>query len=285
MMREAGPGDVQALDAFLLRHVEGAMFPLANLRNHGLGEGDFASTHSHALRVWMAGDEPTGLLALTRGGMLLPMLPDGGDPGPFAPALIGLDITGAVGPAGQVRTVLSALGLAGRPTLKDADEPGFRLDLAELRVPAPNDSSLVRAAAEHRPILVEWRADYHREVLRTPEQQVARRAAAEIDDGMSNDRFRVLLLAGEPVAMTGFNAVLPEIVQIGGVYTPPGLRRRGYARLAVALHLADVRARGVRRAVLFAASEMAAQVYRGIGFRQSGSVALVLFDGSQRVQP
>jgi predicted GNAT family acetyltransferase len=167
--------------------------------------------------------------------------------------------------------------------VKDADEPGFVLDLANLRVPLVTDATLVPLRADHRTLLVLWRADYHRETLGTPEAQVAERAASEIDAYIQSDSHRMLLRAGQPVAMTGFNAILPEIVQIGAVYTPPALRNHGHARLAVALHLAEARARGVQRAVLFAASEAAARAYRGIGFQPAPPVALVLFAGPQRV--
>ena len=81
--------------------------------------------------------------------------------------------------------------------------------------------------------------------------------------------------------MTGFNAVLPEHVQVGGVYTPPEGRNRGYARRAVAIHLAEARASGVRHAVLFAASAAAARAYEAIGFQRDGSFALALYDTYQ----
>ncbi len=283
-MREAGPGDLAAVEAFLLQHAEGAMFPLSNLRAHGLGDGDFGSPHAHAQRIWMLDDGPSGVLAVTRGGMLMPVLPVGGDAGRFGAVLADLEITGAVGPAGQVRALLSGLGLAGRPALRDADEPGFALALDRLRLPATQAGGLIPLTADHRALLVGWRADYHREILGTPENRVLGMAEAEIDAAIARDSHRVLVVEGQPVAMTGFNATLPQIVQIGGVYTPPDLRNRGYARLSVALHLAEARGRGVRRAVLFAASEAAARAYRGIGFQPAGSVALVLFDGVQRVR-
>ncbi|MGL4234644.1 GNAT family N-acetyltransferase [Tabrizicola sp.] len=285
MIRAAVPKDEAVLEAFLLRHVDGAMFPLSNLRDQGLGEGDFASAHPHATRFWIDGDPIGGILALTRGGMLLPMLPNGFDAGAFVPVLADMDLTGAVGPAGQVRRLLTGLGLAGRPAVVDRDEPGFALDLASLRIPAADGAKLIPVGADYRALLVDWRADYHRTTLGTPEDQVADRAAGDIDNCIANGRHRVLLLNGQPVAMTGFNAALPEIVQIGGVYTPPALRNRGYARLALALHLAEARAKGVARAVLFAASEAASRAYLSIGFQPSQPVALVLFDGAQRVRP
>lgn len=237
-MRKAGPGDLAAVEAFLLQHADAAMFPLDNLRAHGLEDGDFGSPHAHAQRIWMLDDGPSGVLAVTRGGMLMPVPPVGGDAERFAEVLAGLDITGAVGPVSQLRA-----------------------------------------------LLVGWRADYHREILGTPADRMVGQAGAEIDACIARDSHRVLVVEGRPVAMTAFNAMLTEIVQIGGVYTPPALRNRGYARLAVTLHLAEPAVRGVRRAVLFAASCAAARAYRGIGFQPAGSVALVVFDGPQRMRP
>ena len=129
-----------------------------------------------------------------------------------------------------------------------------------------------------------WRQAYLMEIMGEDKAEAARKAARDIDDYLARGSHRVLLRDGIPVAMTGFNAVLPEIVQIGGVYTPPDLRGHGHARLAVALHLAQARAAGVGRAVLFAASDAAARAYAAIGFRASGPVTLVLFDGMQRVE-
>lgn len=37
-----------------------------------------------------------------------------------------------------------------------------------------------------------------------------------------------------PVSLSAFNASLPDIVQLVGIYTPPELRGRGYAQRAVA---------------------------------------------------
>ena len=83
--------------------------------------------------------------------------------------------------------------------------------------------------------------------------------------------------------MTGFNMVLDEAVQVGGVYTPPDRRGKGYARRVVGGHLLEARARGAKQAVLFAASEAAAAAYLAIGFQPVGAYALVMFDVPQVV--
>jgi RimJ/RimL family protein N-acetyltransferase len=281
MIREARASDLATLEALMLRQIDQAMFPLSNLRNHGLAVGGFASHHDHATRFWFAGTE--GLLALTKAGMLMPLLPDNTDLAGLASALAGQGVAGAVGPAASVRPVLRALGLDGRPVLKDADEPGFALDLVALAVPDRRGAVLVPASEVPRTLLVDWRSDYHREALGTPEDEASSYAERNIDGYLAQDSHRVLLLDGEPVAMTGFNATLPEIVQVGGVYTPPALRGRGHARTAVALHLAEARAKGVRRAVLFAANDAAAKAYLAIGFQPGQSFAIVIFADACRV--
>lgn len=278
MIREAGPGDRAVVEALLTRQIDRAMFPLSNLRAHGLGDGEFASDHDHAIRVWRIGDE--SLVALTRGGMLLPLLAGGADLSVLRSKLEGLKVTGAVGPASSVRPVLAALGLTGIPTRLDEDQPGFAHDLASLNVPDLPGAKLVAASEGMRQLLVGWRAASSIESQGMPEDEARSRAAADIDDYLSRDSHRVLMLDGQPVAMTGFNAVLPEIVQVGGVYTPRDLRGRGYARQAVALHLAEARASGVARAVLFAANDAAARAYRAIGFQPSQPFALVLLSSA-----
>ena len=69
------------------------------------------------------------------------------------------------------------------------------------------------------------------------------------------------------------------MVQIGGVWTAPALRGRGYARCAVAGSLQTARERGVLHAVLFTGeTNPAAQAaYVAIGFRPVGDYAILLF--------
>jgi GNAT superfamily N-acetyltransferase len=283
MIREAGPKDREALEALLLRRIEAAMFPLSNLRAHGVGRGDFASPDFRASRFWLV--DKGGVIGVNRRGMLMPLLQDAPDVDALRGALAGMTVTGAVGPVPCVRRTLTALGLAGVPTRLDRDEPGFALALADLRLPDTGGAMLVKASDTLGPILVDWRTGYQGEVLGTFGAEARARAAEDIAGYIAEDSHRVLMLDGQPVALTGFNARLAEIVQVGGVYTPPPLRGRGLARLAVALHLAEARAAGAARAVLFAASEAAARAYLGIGFRRSEDFALVLFSDPAKVVP
>ena len=82
------------------------------------------------------------------------------------------------------------------------------------------------------------------------------------------------------VSYSAFNAGLPDIVQIGGVYTPQLLRSKGYAKCLLAGALLDAKSQGVYQALLFTSkNNLAAQaVYRGIGFQETGEeYGLLLF--------
>jgi predicted GNAT family acetyltransferase len=69
---------------------------------------------------------------------------------------------------------------------------------------------------------------------------------------------------------------LPDIVQLGGIYTPPELRGRGYAKAAVDASLLAAIERGATRAVLFTNNPSAARSYEAVGFRRLGDYGLVL---------
>jgi GNAT superfamily N-acetyltransferase len=284
MIREAGPADRDAVEAFLLAHIDVAMFPMTNLRNFGIGQADFASPHQNAARFWLLGPGIKGVVAATRRGMIMAVLPNGGDLSGLMRALSGVAISGAVGDAVATRAVIAALGLSQVPMRRDADEPGFSLSLAKLRVPMVADTELILPSDAERELLIGWRAAYHGEIMGTPGDEAVAIAARDVAAYIAAGSHRVLLVGREPVAMTGFNAALPEIVQIGGVYVQPDRRGRGFARLAVALHLVEARTQGVTRAVLFAANDAAARAYRSIGFEPNGAMAVVLFETTHRMQ-
>jgi RimJ/RimL family protein N-acetyltransferase len=279
-MRRATPGDAAALQAYLALHPEGSMFPRSSLARHGLSPSD----HPHATRFWIAGGDGAvqAAVGLTGDGMLLPQMAGARarDWADLPRALRGARLTGAVGPAAQVRKALARLRLPAAPPRHSVEEPGFAMDLAALRVP-PGEGALAPATAADAALLAEWRAAYLAALFAEAPDAAAARARRDIALYLAADSHRVLWLRGRPVAFTGFNARLPDIVQVGGVWVPPALRGQGHARRAVALHLAEARAAGVARACLFAASDAAVRAYRAIGFTDAPPVALVLFAAAE----
>lgn len=264
--------DHPRVERFLRRRLTDSMFILSNLTGTGI-----------PMRCWVSAEYGgvDGVLALVENGMVLPQWPCG-DWHAAAAALTGAEVTGLLGPADQVRALLPALGLAGAARRHDADEPGFHMDLSRLTVP-DGPGVLVPLTGANEPLAREWRAAYDREILGTPPGESRARARRDIRRWIEADSHRLLMVDDTPLAMTGFNARLPDAVQVGGVYVPPHLRDRGHARRAVALHLAEARGTGARHAVLFAVSPAAARAYQGVGFQPDGALAMILFERSQRV--
>lgn len=275
-MTPATPDQTDEIAAFLGLAPERAMFPLSNLLTHGM-MGD----HPHTMRFWVSrsAGQIAGVLGLTRAGMVLPALPPE-EAAAAANALSGLTVAGIVGPADQARAIERATGLDAAPKALSQDEPQFRLDLADLILPE-GPGTLCAMDQVPRPVIERWMSDYHLSTLGTPADQVAGRVHDWYETAVKATSHPVLMQGDTPLAMTGFNAQLPGIVQIGGVYTPPPLRGHGHARRAVALHLAQIRAQGVQRATLFSASSAAARAYQAIGFRQIGMWSLILLSTPQ----
>ena len=271
-MTPATAADHAEIVAFLYAHVATSMFPLSNLRRHGMAGG-----HPRAMRFWLRREDGriTDLIGRAEGGEVFPQCPTG----PWtvvAAALEGLSVKGILGDAAQVAGLRAALGVPERVHGVDNVEPQYDLSLADLIMPDVTGFSLRPLADLPLALAVDWRAAYRAEVMPMPGVDMRAEAERDIAGYLEADSHRVLYDGDQPVAMTGFNATLPEAVQIGGVYTPPDARGRGLARRAVALHLAEVRAQGVSRAILFAANAAAARAYEAIGFRRSGSFAILM---------
>lgn len=118
-------------------------------------------------------------------------------------------------------------------------------------------------------LLGDWCAAFCVEALEQPktakllsecQQTVQRRQADKVHF--------CLIKKDKPVSYCTFNAQLPDIVQIGGVWTPPNMRGNGYAKCVVAGALLHARSIGVTQAILFTQkNNMAAQsAYQAIGF-------------------
>lgn len=285
-----GPGDEERLDAFLAAHSDSSMFLRSNWRAAGLADrgGRFEGTYAAAV----ADDNGVvGVVAHYGSGMLALQAP-AGHAGPLAVAAVratGRPVRGLVGPIAQVAVAREALGWADRPYAVASREDLFALELDALVVPDTLREGRVgcqRARSDDLVLATAWRVAYSIEALASQLAADLERDARTITE-RDIDRGHLWLLrdaAGEPLAMTALNARLPDRVQIGGVYTPPRLRGRGHAGEVVAGQLLDLRAQGIRRAVLFTQSDnhAARRAYQRVGFSRVGDYAVVLFAPSSR---
>lgn len=283
-IRILGPGDEAALESFLMTHLASLMFLLSNSRLSGLTDTGERYTGTYAAAF--VGDEIVGVVAHFWNGTLMPQVP--GSEAQLdrlwraAAGASGREVRGVIGADDQACAIKVATGLDQAELRLDHREKLYRLALSHLIVPEPlaaGDVVARPAAAQDLEVLVDWSVAYEVESLGsvlTPALRQSNRKAMQRE--ISEGNRWVLAKAGELVAMTGFNARITEVVQVGGVYTPPQLRSRGYARCVVAGSLLDARAAGASEAILFTAEDnIAAQkAYEALGFQHIGCFRLTL---------
>jgi uncharacterized protein len=281
-LRILRPGDEAVLEAFLLPRVEWSMFLLGNLRTAGLLDrgqrfggtyaaalegGSIVATVAHYWNGNLVFQAPVHVEALWR----------------LAVAASGRAIRGLIGPAEQVSLAEAGLALEAGSAQLDEREVLYSLALPDLLVPEALRAGRVRARrveGRDRELLAHWVAGYSREALGEedrPELLIRSRASAE--RLLAEARTWLLEADGTPVAMSSFNAALPEAVQVGGVWTPPQRRNRAYGRAVVAASLLAARAEGVQKAILFTgeANWPARRAYEALGFSPIGDYRLLLF--------
>lgn len=278
-IRQLEPGDEAAITPFLDSHADSSMFLRSNLAAAGLADG--ADAYQGRWVAAFFGETIVGVIAHFWNGMLAiqaPMAPEA-----LAPVVARLvprrDIVGMTGPLDQVMRVREAMGLDQPPRFFGREEL-FGCDLASLAAP-PADGRRVRPPRlDELPLLSEWRVAYHVEAYNAePSAELAAAAAEDITLRHGEAHDFILVDEGDrPLAYCAYNAVLPDRVQIGGVYTPPDQRGRGHARRVVAGSMVEAARRGAVRAVLFTGTgnQPARRAYLSLGFRILGDWGLIL---------
>jgi GNAT superfamily N-acetyltransferase len=271
--------DAALLEAFLVQHRDSSMFLRSNALRAGLEfHGQAPQAHYCAA---FRGAEIVAVAAHTWSGMLLVQAPEyAAEVARACVAESRRAVTGFSGPLEHVRRARAALGLTDAPANADFADRFYALDISATRVPEALANGAVTCRAprpSERDLLCAWRHAYDREVLGADDSEEARkRAAGFLDWQIGENAAWVAVEDGVPVSLSAFNASLPDIVQLGGIYTPPELRGRGYAKVVVAGSLLAARARGVSRAVLFTQNPSAERSYQGVGFERQGDYGLVL---------
>jgi GNAT superfamily N-acetyltransferase len=281
-MRLVRSGDEAPLEAFLVRHRDTSMFLRSNVRQAGLEyRGQWGGAEYCAS---FEGAAITGVAAHCWTGILLLQAPANADA--LAKSCVetsGRDVTGLLGPPDQVESARAALGLAAVPATADKPEVLYAVDLSRVVVPhalVAGEIACRTPRANERAALHAWGFAYDMETLGAADTPDARRRSSEFMDARidAGDAWVAVDRDGRLVSFSSFNAALPDIVQLGGIYTPPPLRGRGYAKAVVAHSLLVARERGTTRAVLFTPNPSAARAYEAVGFKPIGSYALVLFN-------
>ncbi|WP_296417040.1 GNAT family N-acetyltransferase [Pseudooctadecabacter sp.] len=273
--RAATDDDVPQMEDFLQAHLETSMFLVSNLRRFGPAGAD----HDYAMRYWVTGSPISGVFALATNGAIMVQWPDAGDwSEPLA--LVDRSVTRLIGESGQIAQLRHAAGLDAADTSLNSEETLFSLALDKATMP-DGPGHLRRVVEADRPVLRDWMLDYDVNTLGLTRADAEARVDREFDAALAAGSRRILAEGETPLCLTGFNAVVDDIVQVGPVYTPPEHRGKGHARRAVALHLQEARKDGANRSILFATDPSAIAAYRAVGFRPIGRFSLIFFEHPQ----
>ncbi|MFY0596925.1 MAG: GNAT family N-acetyltransferase [Cognatishimia sp.] len=274
MLRVATPEDVDAILAFLLPYAATSMFLRSNLLAHGVEEKEHR--HGGTFLLWEEHGALRGVLAHSNQGLMLCQCPDASPEvwRDFAAWLVGKNVAGISGDVAQVRAAVQAFGWPEEFLSLNRTEPLFELDFKDL---LPRISTIRAPHETDFELLARWFAAYAVDAGIEPDIAIARgNAEVRAKRAINECNIRLLVEDGELISMAGINAQADQMVQIGGVYTPPERRGEGFAGQVVAAFLNELRHEGIQQAILFAASSKAARAYEKIGFRQIGEYQLCL---------
>lgn len=259
------------------------MFLRGNMRLAGITykDADYHGTYLGAFE----GDSgtPIGLLAHYWNGNIMMQAPDHNVLRALAKAyrqICARPVQGVLGDDTQAQIVMQELRIDKQPYAVNNAEGLYALNLADLTLPE-------KAQARHLNIrltqdtdsatLTDWLTAYEIEALGAEDNEALR---AHVKDRVRRttggaDSW-ILCDNDTPVALCGFNARLPDIVQIGPVWTPPAHRNNGYARIIVAKALQNAANENVQKSVLFTDNPAAAKAYEAVGFQKIGAYRLAL---------
>lgn len=276
--------DQQALEAFLRPQLASSLFLLSNSRRAGLVNQGLRYQGTYAAALEESGDV-RGIAAHYWNGNVVFQAPPALVPALMQAALIASPhkLKGLIGPVQQVEAARNALALGESQIQLDSTEKLYRLSLDELQVPEAllEDGGVRARRMETRDVelVTKWRAAFSVETLEEEDNDnLRRRSRATALNALQEGRTWLLDdESDQPVAMTGFNANTVEAVQVGGVWTPPALRSRGYGRAVVAASLLAARQEGVEEAILFTdeANVPAQRAYEALGFEEVGGYRLL----------
>ena len=269
--------DLQELESFFVEYAETSMFQRSNLRAGGVVDRGDVYQGTYVGERDAEGSLCGVAVHYWTGGVMV-QAPDGPSVALLECLREACDrpVRALLGPFEQVVRARAVLGLEGTPCDRASREFLYAIELEGVEGHALlREDGVVarRAAREDLDVLARWRVAYMSEALwMEPSEVDVEQARGVMVRAVDERRGWVLELRGELVAYTGNNAEVEEMHQLGGVWTPPEHRCRGYARAVISQQLLDMRSDGRARAILFTDEEnVAAQrAYEAIGFEKIG---------------
>lgn len=281
MIRILETGDEAALEAFLTPRIDSSMFLLGNMRIAGFV--DDGEAHQGTYAAAFENGEIVAVVAHYWNRNLIFQAPDHLEA--LLPVVVkasGRAVKGLLGSNDQIDNAKVFLGLGEGDYQIDEPEKLYSLSLDELVEPKilleGSVNSRLAVSADTK-LLTRQRVAYSLEILGGVDSpELWQDCRDSVERAIKGNNMWVLEENGRFISTTAFNTATKEAVQVGGVWTPPEFRRRGYARAAVAVSLQDARADGVPKAILFTGNDnLAAQkAYEALGFRHIGDYCITL---------
>jgi GNAT superfamily N-acetyltransferase len=228
------------------------------------------------VRFWVVrdGDEPVAAAVRTEPFNLVL-----GDPSseaaldPLLEAILADDpeVPGMVGNVPFVEPAAERLARAsGRTAERILSQGVYGLTAVRIVARAPGEPR--PAVPRDRGLLPDWLRAFATESLRVDPDEAFRRMERNLESrfGIGSAGFWLWEDGGQPVSLAGFSGPTPTGIRIGPVYTPPELRRRGYATTLVADLSAWLLERGHRACFLYTdlANPTSNRIYVEIGYER-----------------
>jgi uncharacterized protein len=193
----------------------------------------------------------------------------------------GRDLPGVLGPVEHVRGFVDRFTARGGPPATLAmSERIFRL--TKVRTPSGVPGRTREATPGDRELVMAWTEAFMREAFGEADVE----EVAAMTDRWLARRGRVVHLweDGAAVSLAGVGSPTPNGIRIGPVYTPPEVRRRGYASALVAAVSQAELDRGRRFCFLFTdlSNPTSNHIYQTIGYEPVRDVDAYDFERPQR---
>ena len=192
--------------------------------------------------------------------------------GPLLEAVVGDDpeVPGIVGNVPFVESAAERLaGASGRSAERILSQGVYGLTTVRDVARAPGEPHT--AEPRDRGLLLDWLRAFVTESVPDPDEAFRRlERTLESRFGIESAGFWLWEDEGRPVSLAGFSGPTPTGIRIGPVYTPPELRRRGYATTLVADLSAWLLERGHRACFLYTdlANPTSNRIYVEIGYER-----------------
>jgi predicted GNAT family acetyltransferase len=177
-------------------------------------------------------------------------------------------VPGVVGPTARVEVFVRAWEAAtGAQGHRAIAERIFRAE--SVRPPEAVPGRMRVYAEADRELAIRWVSEFVAEAL--PESQPEAESSEDFVDRrwVDPDGGLVFWDDGQPVCVAGFGGPTPNGIRIGPVYTPPGLRGRGYGSALTAALTQELLDGGRRFCFLFTdlGNPTSNKIYQRIGYR------------------